>query len=41
MHFPITGPLAALCLLLALAVKLSRRVDDDVDGLPAGDGRSS
>jgi hypothetical protein len=28
--FPITGPLAALCLLLALAVKLVRRVDDDV-----------
>lgn len=27
---PITGPLAALCLLLTLAVKLSRRVDDDV-----------
>jgi hypothetical protein len=27
---PITGPLAALCLLLALAVKLARRVDDDV-----------
>jgi len=27
---PITGPLAALCLLSALAVKLSRRVDDDV-----------
>ena len=27
---PLTGPLAALCLLLALAVKLSRRVDDDV-----------
>jgi hypothetical protein len=27
---PITAPLAALCLLLALAVKLSRRVDDDV-----------
>ncbi|HET9015481.1 MAG TPA: hypothetical protein VFN57_07785 [Thermomicrobiaceae bacterium] len=27
---PITGPVAALCLLLALAVKLSRRVDDDV-----------
>lgn len=26
----ITGPIAALCLLLALAVKLSRRVDDDV-----------
>lgn len=26
---PITGPLAALCLLLALGVKLSRRVDDD------------
>lgn len=28
--FPITAPLATLCLLLALAVKLSRRVDDDV-----------
>jgi len=27
---PITGPLSALLLLLALAVKLSRRVDDDV-----------
>lgn len=27
---PLTGPLAALLLLLALAVKLSRRVDDDV-----------
>ena len=27
---PITGPLAALALLLTLAVKLSRRVDDDV-----------
>lgn len=27
---PVTGPLAALCLLLALAVKLSRRVDDDI-----------
>jgi hypothetical protein len=27
---PITGPLAALCLLLALAVKLSRRADDDI-----------
>jgi hypothetical protein len=27
---PLTGPLAALCLLLALAVKLSRRADDDV-----------
>ena len=27
---PLTGPLAALSLLLALAVKLSRRVDDDV-----------
>lgn len=26
---PLTGSLAALCLLLALAVKLSRRVDDD------------
>jgi hypothetical protein len=26
----ITGPVSALCLLLALAVKLSRRVDDDV-----------
>ena len=25
-----TGPMAALCLLLALAVKLSRRVDDDI-----------
>ncbi len=29
--FPITAPLATLCLLLALAVKLSRRVDDDVN----------
>ena len=28
---PITGPIAALCLLLALAVKMSRRVDDDVN----------
>jgi hypothetical protein len=28
---PITGPLATLLLLLALAVKLSRRVDDDVN----------
>lgn len=28
---PITGPLAALCLLLALAVKMGRRVDDDVN----------
>src|SRR5436190_18559861 len=28
--FPITGPLAALLLLLGLAVKLSRRVDDDI-----------
>ena len=27
---PLTGPLASLLLLLALAVKLSRRVDDDV-----------
>lgn len=27
---PLTGPLAALLLLLALAVKLSRRVDDDI-----------
>jgi len=27
---PITGPIAALCLLLALAVKMGRRVDDDV-----------
>jgi hypothetical protein len=26
---PITGPVAALCLLLALAVKLTRRADDD------------
>jgi hypothetical protein len=31
LSFPITAPLAALCLLLALAVKLSRRVDDDVN----------
>jgi small neutral amino acid transporter SnatA (MarC family) len=30
MSFPITGPLSALLLLLALAVKLSRRADDDV-----------
>jgi len=28
---PITAPIAELCLLLALAVKLSRRVDDDVN----------
>jgi hypothetical protein len=28
--FPITAPLATLCLLLALAVKLSRRMDDDM-----------
>lgn len=28
---PLTGPLAALALLLALAVKLARRVDDDVN----------
>ena len=28
---PITGPLATLCLLAALAVKLTRRVDDDVN----------
>lgn len=27
---PLTGPLAALCLLIALAIKLSRRVDDDM-----------
>jgi hypothetical protein len=27
---PITGPIAALCLLLALAVKMARRVDDDM-----------
>ncbi len=27
---PLTGPLATLCLLLALAVKLSRRADDDI-----------
>jgi hypothetical protein len=27
---PITGPISALCLLLALAVKLSRRADDDI-----------
>ena len=31
LSFPITAPLAALFLLLALAVKLSRRVDDDVN----------
>jgi small neutral amino acid transporter SnatA (MarC family) len=30
MAFPITGPLSALLLLLALAVKLSRRADDDM-----------
>src|SRR5215467_3119461 len=29
--FPINGPIATLCLLLALAVKLARRVDDDVN----------
>ncbi len=28
---PITGSVATLCLLLALAVKLSRRVDDDIN----------
>ena len=28
--FPITAPLAALCLLLTLGVKLSRRTDDDI-----------
>ncbi len=28
---PLTGPLAALFLLLALAVKLTRRVDDDIN----------
>jgi hypothetical protein len=27
---PITGPIAALCLLLALAIKMVRRVDDDI-----------
>lgn len=27
---PLTGSLAALCLLIALAIKLSRRVDDDM-----------
>jgi len=31
LNFPITAPLAALFLLLALAVKLARRVDDDVN----------
>jgi hypothetical protein len=31
MAFPITAPIATLGLLLALAVKLSRRVDDDVN----------
>lgn len=30
MAFPITGPISALLLLLALAVKLSRRADDDM-----------
>jgi hypothetical protein len=28
---PVTGSFAAVCLLLALAVKLSRRVDDDIN----------
>lgn len=28
---PLTGPIAALCLLIALAVKLVRRVDDDIN----------
>src|SRR5215470_17505232 len=28
---PITGPIAELCLLLALAVKLSRQMNDDVN----------
>jgi hypothetical protein len=31
LNFPITAPLATLFLLLALAVKLARRVDDDVN----------
>src|SRR5258707_5389082 len=31
---PITGPIAALCLLLALAVNLSRPVHDDVNASP-------
>ncbi|MGZ3644824.1 MAG: hypothetical protein ACXWPS_08955 [Ktedonobacteraceae bacterium] len=31
LDFPITAPLAALFLLLALGVKLARRVDDDVN----------
>jgi len=31
LSFPLTGPLAALFLLLALAVKMTRRVDDDVN----------
>lgn len=30
MDFPITGPVSALLLLLAVAVKLSRRADDDM-----------
>ncbi len=30
MAYPITGPISALLLLLALAVKLTRRADDDV-----------
>jgi hypothetical protein len=31
LNFPITAPLATLCLVLALAVKLTRRADDDVN----------
>ena len=31
LNFPITAPIATLCLVLALAVKLARRVDDDVN----------
>lgn len=31
LSFPITGPLAALCLLGALAVKVTRKVDDDAN----------
>ncbi len=31
MALPITGPISALCLLIALAVKLTRRVDDDIN----------
>ncbi len=35
--FPITAPLATLCLVLALAVKLTRRADDDVNAFRLSD----